>query len=266
VSAAGPRSGRYYRATVAYDGTDYCGFQIQVEQPTVQGVLEGALEAITQKPVRVIAAGRTDSGVHALGQVVAFRAGWQRSAHELHRAWNAVLPRDVSVCSLTEAEEGFHPRYDARSRVYQYTIWAHPVRNPLLRHMALWFPRPLDVSAMSEAALALLGEHDFATFGSPPQGENTVRRVVRAVWAQDEHKLSFQIEATAFLYRMVRSIVGTLLQVGTGELTIAEFGAALDAADRSRAGPTAQAKGLCLLAVIYGPTAVGHVQTTGSGA
>lgn len=258
MSVARPRPGRHYRAIVAYDGTDYCGFQVQVAQRTVQGVLEGALEAITQESVRVVAAGRTDSGVHAQGQVVAFWTLWQHSAGDLHRAWNAVLPRDVSVWSLTEAEEGFHPRYDACSRAYRYTIWAHPVRNPLIRRTALWVFRPLDVSAMSEAAQALLGRHDFATFGTPPQGDNTVRHVVRAAWTREGHKLFFDIEADAFLYRMARSIVGTLLQVGTGELTVAEFGALLGAADRSQAGPTAPAKGLCLVAVNYESPAVGN--------
>ena len=215
---------RYLRAQVAYDGTDFCGYQIQVEQRTVQGELEAALQQITQNPVRVLAAGRTDSGAHALGQVVAFEVQWSHSLQKLHRGWNAVLPRDISVWSLVEAAEGFHPRFDAQSRSYRYTIWNHPVENPLLRRRTLWHARPLNVDAMSEAAHLLLGEHDFATFGSPPQGNNSVRRVMNVAWSRAETKLYFDIDANAFLYRMVRSIVGTFVQVGSEELTVREFG------------------------------------------
>ncbi len=251
MSVAGREGTLYLRATVAYDGTDFYGFQVQAAQRTVQGTLEDALFKITQERVRVIGAGRTDSGVHALGQVVAFRTGWRRSPAELQRALNAVLPRDVAVWSLTEAAPGFHPRFDARSRVYRYTIWNHPVRNPLLRRVAHWVPQALDVGAMAEATRLLVGEHDFATFGSPPQGDNTVRRVIAAGWTRDGDRLYLDIEANAFLYRMVRSIVGTLLRVGRGELTVEGFADAFAAADRSQAGPTAPACGLCLVAVHY---------------
>lgn len=239
-------------ATVAYDGTDFWGFQIQADGRTVQGTLEAVLAQITQEQIRVVAAGRTDSGVHALGQVVAFSTRWGREVNELQRAWNAVLPDDVAVRSLVEVEPGFHPRFDARSRHYRYTVWNHAVRNPLLRRTALWEPRLLDVDAMGEAAATLVGEHDFATFGSPPQGTNTVRRVLWAEWNRDGECVHFDIEANAFLYRMVRSIVGTLTQVGSGELGIAQFEAAFRAGERSLAGPTAPAHGLCLRAVHYG--------------
>jgi tRNA pseudouridine38-40 synthase len=241
----------YLRATVAYDGTDYHGFQVQADQRTVQGTLEDALAAVTQQRVRVIGAGRTDSGVHALGQVVSFRAHWRHSVHDLHRALNAVLPGDTVVWSLSEAGEGFHPRFSARSRCYRYTIWNHCVRNPLLRRTSHWVFEPLLVGAMEDAAGLLVGEHDFATFGSPPQGENTVRRVFRATWTRQGNELRLDIEANAFLYRMVRSIVGTLVQVGKGELSVAAFGELLAAADRSLAGPTAPANGLSLEAVHY---------------
>jgi tRNA pseudouridine38-40 synthase len=217
----------------------------------VQGELESGLAKITQQQVRVIGAGRTDSGVHALGQVVAFHAQWRHSGADLFRAWNAVLPRDVSVWSLTEAEEGFHPRFDATSRSYRYTIWHNLVRNPLLRRTALWVSQSLDLEAMEAASHLLVGEHDFGTFGSPPQGTNTVRRVVRAEWTRKAEMLYLDIEANAFLYRMVRAIVGTLLQVGTGELSVDQFASAFTAAERSRSGPTAPANGLCLMTVRY---------------
>jgi tRNA pseudouridine38-40 synthase len=245
------KDGRHLCATVAYDGTDFWGFQIQAEGRTVQGTLEAALAKITQEQARVAAAGRTDSGVHALGQVVAFPTRWDRTLDELHRAWNAVLPDDVAVCSLAEVEPDFHPRFDARSRHYRYSVWNHSVRNPLLRRTALWERRPLDLDAMGKAAEALVGEHDFATFGSPPQGTNTVRRVLRAEWHCDGACVHLDIEANAFLYRMVRSIVGTLIHVGCGELGIAQFRAAFESGRRSLAGPTAPAHGLCLRAVHY---------------
>lgn len=250
-SVAEPQGERYLRATVAYDGTDFCGFQFQVGQRTAQGALEEALATITQEPIRVIGAGRTDSGVHALGQVVAFSTRWRKAIRDLLRAWNAVLPKDVAVWSLAEASAGFHPRFGARSRLYRYRIWRHRIRNPLLRHTTLWVPRDLDMEAMASASRVLLGEHDYATFGSPPQGTNTVRRVMRATWGQEENELHFDIEANAFLYRMVRSIVGTLLQVGKGELPVGEFESLFARADRSLAGPTAPAHGLCLMTVKY---------------
>jgi tRNA pseudouridine38-40 synthase len=248
VAAEGERC---LRATVAYDGTDFWGFQIQAEGRTVQHILEEALETITQERIRVVAAGRTDSGVHALGQVVAFRTKWRHTVGELHRGWNAVLPEDVAVWSLAKVGLDFHPRFDARSRHYRYTVWNHPVRNPLLRHRALWECRLLDLEAMRDAAGLLVGEHDFATFGSPPQGTCTVRCVHRADCTRDGECLYLDIEANAFLYRMVRSIAGTLIQVGCGELSVAEFESAFRAADRSLAGPTAPAHGLCLMGVHY---------------
>jgi tRNA pseudouridine38-40 synthase len=186
-----------------------------------------------------------------MGQVVAFHTTWQRTLVQLHRAWNAVLPKDAVVWTLAEADPAFHPRFGAQSRTYRYTIWNHPVRNPLLRRTALWRQRTLDLGKMAETARLLVGKHDFATFGSPPQGTSTIRRVFRATWTRDAEKLYLDIEANAFLYRMVRSIVGTLLQVGTGELSVEQFASLFAAADRSRAGPTAPAHGLCLMVVKY---------------
>lgn len=244
--------GRFLCAVVAYDGTDFNGYQFQVGQRTVQGTIEAALTQITQHRVRVTAAGRTDSGVHALGQVIAFRTRWAHSIESLQRGLNALLPSDVAVLALSEAQEGFHPRFDAQSRVYRYTIWNDPVRNPLLSRCAHWVAQPLNVEAMNQASRHLVGEHDFATFGQPPQGTQTVRRVMRAAWTQNMHTLYFETEANAFLYRMVRSVVGTLLKVGRGEWSVDDFAARFAAADRSLSGPAAPAHGLCLLAVNYG--------------
>ena len=239
------------KATVAYDGTDYRGFQRQVTGPTVQEALETALERITGTPVRVLAAGRTDAGVHAEGQVIAFETGWRHSLSDLQRAMNAVLPQDSAVRDLVQVAPGFHPRYDACSRRYRYTVFNAPVRSPLARRTSLHWREPLDLDAMRVAAALVIGEHDFAAFGRPTQGELTVRHVMEAVWIAELPWLFFEIEANAFLFRMVRSIVGTLLQVGQGWLSPDGFGAILASRDRSRAGQTAPAHGLCLMQVKY---------------
>ena len=240
------------RAVVAYDGTDYFGFQRQANGPTVQAALEDALAQVTQSPVAVVAAGRTDSGVHARGQVVAFDiADWRHGLDDLQRALNAVLPPDVAVSAVEEAAPDFHPRYDARSRRYRYTVYNAPVRSPLDRRYSWHIRSPLDVGAMQEAARLLLGEHDFAAFGRPPQGTNTVRLVLAVEWGGRPPRLTFDIEANAFLYRMVRSIVGTLVSVGRGAMSVAEFAAVLESRERARAGPTAPPQGLCLIEVKY---------------
>ncbi len=239
------------RAVVAYDGTDYSGFQRQASGPTVQAALEAALAQVTQETITVLAAGRTDAGVHAVGQVIVFGTAWRHGPGDLQRALNAVLPADIAVQEVDEVALGFHPRYDARSRRYRYTLYNAPVRYPLTRRYSLHVATLLDVAAMQRAAQSLVGEHDFATFGRPPQGEVTVRRVLTAEWSGERPGLTFDIEANAFLYRMVRSIVGTLLQVGRGEMSVEEFVAVLASCDRSQAGPTALPHGLCLMEVKY---------------
>lgn len=236
---------------VEYDGTDYLGFQLQTQGPTVQGEIEQALAAVTQEEIRIIAAGRTDTGVHARGQVIAFSTAWRHPVEELQRALNAVLPEDIAVRELRPVAKGFHPRFDAVSREYRYTILNQPLRSPLARRFAYHFPRPLDIVAMNEAAGILMGTHDFASFGRAPQGDNTVRMVYRAQWNSEEPFVYFDIVANAFLYRMVRSLVGTLLLVGTGELPPAGFEEILQSADRDRAGQAVPAYGLCLMKVNY---------------
>ncbi len=242
---------RKLMAVVEYDGTAYAGFQIQKNKRTIQGEIERALAKVTQEEIRIVGAGRTDAGVHARGQVIAFRTAWRRSLEELQRALNAVLPRDIAVRELAPAAEDFHPRFSAVSREYRYTIWNAPVRSPLVARFAYHFPWPLDVAAMNEAASALVGTHDFASFGRPPKGENTVRTVYRAQCTREGSFVYFDIVANAFLQRMVRSIVGTLLEVGTGKLSSSDFREILEAADRRRAAPPAPAHGLCLMKVNY---------------
>lgn len=240
-----------FRAKVEYDGTDFYGFQVQAVERTVQGEIERALEAVTGDRVRVVGAGRTDRGVHAKGQVVSFSAAWRHELPDLHRALNATLAADVAILELDVAPEGFHPRFSALRRVYRYTVLNQRQRSPLERRMAWQVARRLDQERMAEASQSLLGTQDFATFGQPPQGENAVRTVFRAEWRADGPRLWFDIEANAFLYRMVRSIVGTLVQVGWGQLQPHEIAPLLRARDRSLVKQVAPAHGLCLMQVDY---------------
>jgi tRNA pseudouridine38-40 synthase len=239
--------------TIAYDGTGYHGFQRQAaeHEPTIQGEVERALTRMGQPDVSVIGSGRTDAGVHATGQVIAFNAEWRHGLADLQRALNATLPVDIAVLDVQEAALDFHPRYDAVSREYVYTIYNTPVRHPLKRMYALHVVEPLDVSSMNVAVMTLVGEHDFAAFGNPTVGEVTARRMLRAKVSAEPPFICVDLEANGFLYRMVRSIVGTLLTVGRGGMTPDEFRAVLESRDRSRAEAVAPAHGLCLTRVTY---------------
>jgi len=247
------RAARRYRlwAKVEYDGTDFSGFQLQARERTVQGEIERALERVTGAKTRVVGAGRTDQGVHARGQVVSFVVEWRHNLPDLHRALNAVLAADVAIVEMGLAPEGFHPRFSAFNRAYRYTILNRPRRSPLERRTAWHVTCKLDMAQMAQACCCLVGTHDFATFGRPPAGDNTVRTVVRAEWQEQGSWLTFDIEASAFLYRMVRSIVGMLVQVGRGQVLSAEFETALRARDRSLVRRVAPAHGLCLVRVDY---------------
>ena len=240
-----------YWAKVEYDGTDFYGFQIQAHERTVQGEIERALESVTGIKARVVGAGRTDRGVHARGQVVCFEVRWRHALGDLHRALNAVLAADVAVLEMGLAPEGFHPRFSAQGRVYRYTVLHQPWRSPLERRNAWHVTQKPDVERMAEASCCLVGTHDFATFGRSPQGENTMRTVYRAEWQTSGPRILFEIEANAFLYRMVRTLVGTLLQVGWEQVSTQEFRAMLRARDRSLVKQVAPAHGLCLMRVDY---------------
>jgi tRNA pseudouridine38-40 synthase len=240
------------KAVIAYDGTDYHGFQRQVieREPTIQGALERALSAIGQAGA-VTGAGRTDAGVHASGQVVAFDVQWRHGLGDLQRALNAVLPASIAVPELEQAADQFHPRYDAVSREYRYRLYQGRVRDPLRQRFALHVPHVLDVSAMQAASQALMGKHDFAAFGQPTIGESTIRSIYRADVIAADDQITIELQANGFLYHMVRRIVGTLIAVGRGERSAAEFADILHAADPNRAGPVIGAQGLCLTKVNY---------------
>lgn len=245
---------RLYRATVQYDGTAYYGFQRQrAGVPTVQAALESALAQIAGRPNTVVGAGRTDTGVHALGQVISFTIDWstRHGDDALLRALNANLPRDVVVLAVAEAPPGFHARFSARKRTYRYRVHNAVMWDPFRRDRVWHVSQPLDVAAMDEAARLLVGEHDFATFGRAPVGDNTVRVVHSARWRREGDEVCFDISANAFLNRMVRSLVGSIKEVGTGNWDLEAFAAAFRAADRAQSATAAPPQGLYLVAVEY---------------
>ena len=252
------------RAVVAYHGGHYQGFQRlggRAAAPTVQGALEEALTSIAGGAVAVIGAGRTDAGVHATGQVIAFDLRWKHPLGALLRAVNAALPPDIALQQVAPAAPDFHPRYDATSRVYQYRVYVAETRQPLLDGVA-WGLRPpeggLNLPAMNAAANVLIGTHNFASFGNPPLGERgtTVREVFRAGWEPAPAQFGtpcylFEIAANAFLYRMVRTLVGELVQIGLGRGTVTAFTELFRAQDRARARHLAPPNGLTLTGVTF---------------
>lgn len=241
--------------TVAYDGTDYCGFQRQRPggKPSIQQVLEESLESLLGHPVRIAAAGRTDAGVHAEGQVINFRSPTAIPVDRLPYALNRLLPPDIVVQAAAEAEAGFHARFSARSKVYRYTIWRAPFPSPFLRRYAWHRPGDLDVEGMIRAAVHLVGRRDFSALaGAGRPVRDAVRTVLRCEVASEPPRLLVRVEADGFLYKMVRNIVGTLVEVGRGRWEAERIPRILASRDRRQAGPTAPALGLCLEEVHYG--------------
>jgi len=242
------------RLTIEYEGTAYQGWQVQPGGRTVQEVLERALATALREPVRVRGAGRTDAGVHACGQVAAVRLTRVPSDLErLRRSLNALTPDDVAVREITLVDDTFDPRRAACSRVYEYRILNTRAPSPFWRRWAWHVPDPLDARAMEAAARELVGEHDFAAFrGADSEAKGpTVRRVLESRIEVTPPLLIYRIEATGFLKHMVRNVVGTLLEVGRGERAPDAVREVLAARDRTRAGATAPAHGLALVAVRY---------------
>ena len=239
-----------YRARVEYDGTDFAGFQLQRNARTVQGELEAALATLSDgRRRRVDGAGRTDAGVHATDQVIAFTYDGRLAADELQRALDALLPPDVAIREVRRVPAGFHPRYAARYREYRYTVWNGP-RSPLRERTALGVRVPLDDAAMARAGQALVGRHDFSAFGATdPQPVRTVHSVrVR----RSGRAVTIDVRADAFLRGMVRRIVAVLLEVGAGKMDEAAVAAALADGRPASHGASAPARGLCLRRVALG--------------
>ena len=247
------RGAARYRARVEYDGTDFAGFQLQPEARTVQGELEAALTRINGGArVRVDGAGRTDAGVHALDQVIAFTWTGRLTEDELGRAFQASLPKDVAIRDLRRAPRRFHPRFAARYREYRYTVWNGP-RSPLRERFALGVRAPLNTAAMERAGSALVGRHDFSAFGAAD------RQPVRTLhWVRVRRAgslVTIDVAADAFLRQMVRRIVAGLIEVGLGKLAETAVGEALASREPALNGAVAPARGLCLRRVVLGRTA-----------
>jgi tRNA pseudouridine38-40 synthase len=246
---------RTIRMTIAYDGTDFAGFQIQPGERTIQETLENAIAAVTGERSRVEGAGRTDSGVHARGQVVSFRTASVLDPSTLGRAVDATLPDDVAVLDVRDALPGFHARFSARGRAYRYTIWNDRERPLFDRKYVYHWRAWLDDTAMDAAARLLVGQHDFAAFCGTLRGRDrptdTRRRLLRLHCWRDGKQVVIDAAADSFLPHMVRNLVGTLIQVGTRKIEISDVPAILAGRSRQDAGVTAPACGLCLTRVWY---------------
>ncbi|MBI5545742.1 MAG: tRNA pseudouridine(38-40) synthase TruA [Deltaproteobacteria bacterium] len=243
---------RTLKLTLEYDGTGYVGWQVQPNGPSIQAELERSLSKLLQEPVKVTGAGRTDAGVHARGQVASLRTGKTLPLKAFVAGSNALLPKDIAVTEALERGEGFDARRSARGKIYLYRIVNRPTRAPLERRQAWEIFQPLDLESMARAAQMLLGRHDFSAFrASDCEARTTVREVRRLEVRRDGPLVELEIEATAFLKHMVRNIVGTLVEVGRGRRAEASVAEVLAGGDRTRAGATAPAHGLCLEKVFY---------------
>jgi tRNA pseudouridine38-40 synthase len=244
---------RNIKLLIEYDGTNYQGWQVQPDGLTIQGMLEEKLSRLSSERIHVIGSGRTDSGVHALGQVAHFRTQSQMDIRTIQRALNSLLPPDIVIREVEEVDEGFHARKQSKSKVYEYRILNRNLRSAFYRGYVWHIPQKLNLAEMKKATQSLIGEHDFSAFrtvGSPTR--TTVRRVIRAEWKRGRDGLiRFEIEANGFLKQMVRSIIGTLVEIGKGRMKAADFRKILNSKDRKEAGPTAPAQGLFLKEVKY---------------
>jgi tRNA pseudouridine38-40 synthase len=244
---------RHIRLVVEYDGTDLCGWQRQANGPTVQQHLEEALANLLTHQVAVTGASRTDAGVHARGQVASFRTERPIPLHGIRRGLNSLLPDSIAVREASEVADDFHPRFSATGKHYRYTLLTRPERSPRWRRYAWHHPEPLDLAAMREGARHLLGEHDFSAFRAAGCTAKTPHRRVDAIDldAGNPERLVVDVRGNAFLRMMVRILVGTLAEVGTGRIAPGQVAEILASRDRTRAGKTAPAHGLELIEVRY---------------
>jgi tRNA pseudouridine38-40 synthase len=248
---------RYFKLTIAYDGTDFHGWQAQTNKPTIQGEIVSVLRRITQDATVLHGAGRTDAGVHAFGQVGSFRTQSPLSAAEFQRALNALLPPTIRIMKSEEVGPDFNARWSARGKTYRYRIYRGKIVPPMLWRYVLHYPFPLDEDAMRNAAARFVGIHDFASFAASTGSEeddkerSTEREIysTELVRSPDDEELVFTVRGRSFLRYMVRKMVGTLLDVGRGKLQPADIDRLYELKDRSKSGPTVPPQGLCMISV-----------------
>ncbi|MEO7804570.1 MAG: tRNA pseudouridine(38-40) synthase TruA [Actinomycetota bacterium] len=240
-----------YRLLVAYDGAPYHGFARQPDLATVQGVIEESLGKLFGDEIKTSGAGRTDAGVHALGQVMSFKAQAGRDVQDLRRRLDAMCGAAIAILEVDVAPEGFDARFSAVARTYEYGIFTRLIADPFSRHVTWHHPEPLNVELMAEGAKHLLGEHAFDSFGRVEEGRSPVRRVEAIDITNDEDFITIRITSDSFIQQMVRSIVGTLVRVGTGRTHPDDVGSILHARSRAAAGPVAPPHGLFLVQVSY---------------
>ena len=267
---------RNIKLIIEYDGTEFFGWQTQKIRTknsirntpyaipatkalagrrntrTIQETIESALRNILQEKVKLIGSGRTDSGVHALGQVANFKTKSELSVSDIKRALNAVLPPDIAIKEAKEAAINFHSRFDAKSKIYRYTLLNSQTRKVAQRNLYFFYPYKLNLTAMRSATKFLKGKKDFKSFQSSDKKQRSSKRTIKSLFIKrEEDFIHFEIEADGFLYKMVRAIVGTLLEVGSGKLKPQEISGILSRKNRKFSGPTVSAKGLTLVKVIY---------------
>ncbi len=250
---------RYFKLTIAYDGTDFHGWQVQTNKPTIQGEISNVLSRLTQERVAVYGAGRTDAGVHALGQVASFKTLSSLAANEFQRALNALLPPTIRIVSAEEVGPTFHARWSARGKTYRYRIYRGKVVPPMVWRYVLHYPFPLNEDAMRDAAVRFAGVHDFASFAASTGSEeddherSTEREIFSAelMRSGDDEELIFTVSGRSFLRYMVRKMVGTLLDIGRGKLAPDDIERLFALKDRSKSGPTVPAQGLVMVEVVH---------------
>ncbi len=246
---------RNIKLTIEYDGTRYSGWQCQnnrQSKKTIQETIEKALRKILREKVKIIASGRTDAGVHAAAQIANFKTVKTIPARNLQRALNSALPADIVITKVEEARLDFHSRFSARSKIYRYTILNQPHPSAFLRNTAYFYPHPLDIILMRKEAKCLIGRHDFAAFcASNSSAKSTIRTIKKISINKVSQLIIIDIQADGFLYNMARNIAGTFVEIGRGRFKKGALKKIILSRNRSLAGPTAPACGLCLVKVNY---------------
>lgn len=244
-----------YKITIAYDGTQYCGWQVQGEKKSIQALVQQALQTVLRHPLGLTGSGRTDAGVHARGQTAHFDTEIDFDPIKLRLSLNALLPKDIRILQVESVTSNFHARYSAQSKIYHYHLHLDRIANPfsrLYRHQVF---KRLDLSRMHSAAQSLLGTHDFTSFANEPQrgsvAHDPIRTMLRCDLAEEEGGIRLEFEADGFLYKMVRNLTGALIECASGRLSPADIATILEAKDRRKAPATVPPNGLFLMKVIY---------------